>query len=387
MSEPSTYAAAPFDHAKADIILRSSDNIDFRVFRLFLSLASPFFETLFDIPQPAEENGDQELKDGLPVISVTEDSKTLDALLRFCYPCTLADDPKLEVLQDVVDILEAARKYSLDVIEKKARKALINPQILEAEPLGCFVIAHRGRLREETLLAARYTLVQPLIPSWFREIELLTATDLLSLLTYHKRCGDTVCKLRSNLSWITSHYGSSQACSWLSGIHCSHGSCNCPRLDSNVARYKLEWFNYTCRWWENFMEEVFTALRDKPCKEAMRAIAEKTVQTVKARNCPVCSPRITEGMRDFLEMFGRKIEERVSQVSSALRNIIDVNNFSLIGRAGVTVLMKQSGSLLELSSCEDVVIEMGNGISLLCMFAFTTSTASVWSMNCAAYLP
>ena len=128
MSEPSTYAAAPFDHAKADIILRSSDNIDFRIFRLFLSLASPFFETLFDIPQPAEENGDQELKDGLPVISVAEHSKTLDALLRFCYPCTLADDPKLEVLQDAMDILEAARKYSLDVIEKKARKALVNPQ-------------------------------------------------------------------------------------------------------------------------------------------------------------------------------------------------------------------------------------------------------------------
>ena len=98
MSDDSTYAAAPFDHAKADIILRSSDNIDFRVFKLLLSLASPFFETLFDIPQPAEEVGDQEVKDGLAVVRVTEDSKTLDALLRFCYPCTLADDPKIDVL-------------------------------------------------------------------------------------------------------------------------------------------------------------------------------------------------------------------------------------------------------------------------------------------------
>ena len=100
MSDDSTYAAAPFDHAKADIILRSSDNIDFRVFKLFLSLASPFFETLFDIPQPDEENGDQEIKDGLVVVPVTEDSKTLDALLRFCYPCTLADVLNLEVLKD-----------------------------------------------------------------------------------------------------------------------------------------------------------------------------------------------------------------------------------------------------------------------------------------------
>ena len=74
MSDDSAYAAVPFDHTKADIILRSSDNIDFHIFKLCLSLASPFFETLFDIPQHIEENRDQEIKDRLAVIPVTEDS-------------------------------------------------------------------------------------------------------------------------------------------------------------------------------------------------------------------------------------------------------------------------------------------------------------------------
>ena len=319
MLEDPTHAAAPFDHSQADIILRSSDNIDFRVFKLFLSLASPFFETLFNIPQPAHENADQEVKDGLAVIPVTEDSKTLDALLRFCYPCTLADDPDLEALKDAVDVLEAARKYSLDVIEKKARKAIVHPKILEAESLRCFVIAHRGRLREETLLAARYTLTQPLIPSWFQEIELLTAADLLSLLTYHKKCGDAVYALSLDLLWIKIHYGTSQACSWLSGQYTygdSYGrecreDCRCPRQDT--PRYKL--FDVSLQWWENFMEETFTALRDKPCKETVMASAEQTVQTVKARNCRACSAKVAEGMRDFLDLFTRKIEETVFQVS------------------------------------------------------------------------
>ena len=166
--DSTTYAATPFDHAKADIILRSSDNIDFRIFKLFLSLASPFFGALFDIPRPIEENGDQETKDGLAVIPVTVDSKTLDTLLRFCYPCTLVDDPDIEVLKDAIDVLEAARRYSLDGIETKARYAIVNPKFLEAEPLRCFVIAHRGRLQEEALLVARYTLTQPLVPSWFQ---------------------------------------------------------------------------------------------------------------------------------------------------------------------------------------------------------------------------
>ena len=316
MADDSTYAPAPFDHAKADIILRSSDNVDFRVFKLFLSLASPFFETLFDIPQPAEEVGDQEVKDGLAVVCVTEDSKTLDALLRFCYPCTLADDPKMEVLQDAADILEAARKYSLDVIETKARQAFANPKILEAEPLRCFAIAHRGRLREETLLAATYTLTQPLVPSWFQEIDLITATDLLSLLTYHKKCGDAVYALKLNLSWITSHYGSLQACSWLSGQYLDYrGSwSNCGCQTQIIQKYKI--FNTSLQWWEDFMEETFTALQDKPCKKTVQDSAEKAVQTVKARNCQTCSPKVTEGMRDFVELFERKIDETVSQVST-----------------------------------------------------------------------
>ncbi|KAF8141478.1 hypothetical protein EV363DRAFT_19202 [Boletus edulis] len=320
MSGDTNHAAAPFDHAKADIILRSSDNIDFRVFKLFLSLASPFFETLFEIPQPAEESGDQEVEDGLVVIPVTEDSKTLDALLRFCYPCTLAEDPNIEVLKDAMDILEAARKYSLDAIEKKARQAIANPKILEAEPLRCFAIAHRGRLQEETLLAARYTLTQPLIPSWFQEIDLLTATDLLSLLTYHKKCGDAVYALKLDLSWVTSHYGSSGACSWLSGCYYdrnySNRSCGCQRSETP----KCALFNTSgaLQWWEDFIEETFTALRDKPCKDTVKATADKTVQTVKARNCQACSPKITEGMRDFVDLFSSKIDETVSQIELEL---------------------------------------------------------------------
>ncbi|KAG6370515.1 hypothetical protein JVT61DRAFT_11296 [Boletus reticuloceps] len=318
----SVSAAAPFDHAKADIILRSSNNIDFRVFKLFLSLASPFFETLFDIPQPAEASEDQEVKDGLAVIPVIEDSKTLDALLRFCYPCTLADDPTLDVLQDALDVLEAARKYSLDSIEKKARQAISSPKILEVEPLRCFAIAHRGRLREETLLAAKQTLALPLIPGWFQEIELITAADLLSLLTYHKKCGDAVYALRDDISWITSHYGSNEACTWLLGRYLytnyntqSYNNCNCPRASS--SKYRLFGIQ-SLQWWDNFMEETFKELRDKPCKATLLAAAEKTVQSVKALNCQACSQKVTEGMRDLSDLFVKKVEEVVSRIELEL---------------------------------------------------------------------
>ena len=350
MSGDPTYAAAPFDHEKADIILRSSDNVYFRVFKLFLSLASPVFETLFDIPQPAISSEDQEARDGLAVIPVTEDSGTLDTLLRFCYPCTLAEDPNLDVLQDAVNVLDAAKKYSLSAIEKKARQAISNQKILEAEPLQCFAIAHRGHLREETLLAAKCTLAQPLIPSWFLEIELISASSLLSLVTYHQRCGDAVYALRLDLSWIKTHYENRHDWerSWLSGQSqyrdsSSHGfhnygcstsptsdiryeNCACARVE-NTSKYHM-YAAQTLQWWDTFMEETFTALREKPCESTLQASAEKTVREVKAKKCRACSPKIAEGMRDFVELFARKMEEAVSQVSCISVSLVNVHHAS-----------------------------------------------------------
>ena len=320
----STYAAAPFDHAKADIILRSSDKVDFRIFKLFLSLASPFFETLFDIPQPAQASAEQ-IKDGLVVIPVTEDSKTLDVLLRFCYPCTLADDPHLGTFEHIIPVLEAAKKYALDAIERKVCRTLSNPKILEVEPFRCFAIARRGQLRGETLLAARYTLTQPLLPSWFKEIDMITATDLLALLTYHQECGDAVYALGSDMSWIESHYRDSQGCGWLSrrsssGVTRSSGGYVCPKYcecsKSPTPRYQLfASDSKSLQWWEDFMEETFVALRDKPCAATVESFVEKTVQRVTRLGCSTCSGLVPEGMRGFSRLLVKKVDEVVSRVS------------------------------------------------------------------------
>jgi len=221
-------------------------------------------------------------------------------------------------LKDVVDVLDAAKKYSLDAIERKVGQALSNPKILKVEPLRCFAIAHRGQLRDETLLAARYTLRQPLIPSWFEEIELLTATDLLALLAYHQKCGDAAYTLKTNTSWIKTHYGSSQAWSWLSGEHANDYGNNCSCPETKRPRYEL-FNNKRPQWWEDFMEETFLALRDKPCGATILASAEKTVQYVKGLNCEACSPKVAAGMREFSALFVRKAEEEISKVTLELK--------------------------------------------------------------------
>ena len=128
----SSCTEGPFDHAKAH--LQASFSVRPTVWIPCIQSIPfpciPFFESLSDVPQPVEENGDQgiNLKDGLAVIPVAEDSKTLDSLLCFCYLCTLVDDPNTEVSNDAMNVLAAVGKYSLDGIEKQARRAIINPK-------------------------------------------------------------------------------------------------------------------------------------------------------------------------------------------------------------------------------------------------------------------
>lgn len=69
----------------ADVILRSSDSVDFPVRRTVLADVSAFFKQMFSLPQGASPDLSPEgtSKDAeLPVIPVAEDGKTLSLFLR-----------------------------------------------------------------------------------------------------------------------------------------------------------------------------------------------------------------------------------------------------------------------------------------------------------------
>ena len=68
---------------QADVILRTSDGVDFRVHKAILSLAtSPVFK---DISLPTTAFEKNEVRDGLPVVAVSESSKVPDLALRFMF--------------------------------------------------------------------------------------------------------------------------------------------------------------------------------------------------------------------------------------------------------------------------------------------------------------
>ena len=74
----------PFEVLDANLIIRSSDHIDFRVHKSLLVMASPFFKDLLSPRQPS----DGEIVDGLPVVQLPESSELLNSLFSILYPVT-----------------------------------------------------------------------------------------------------------------------------------------------------------------------------------------------------------------------------------------------------------------------------------------------------------
>jgi hypothetical protein len=77
-----TFISEAFDVSDTNLIIRSSDLVNFRVHKLVLAMASPFFKDLLSLPQPS----DSESVDGLPVVQLSENSELLRSLISMLYP-------------------------------------------------------------------------------------------------------------------------------------------------------------------------------------------------------------------------------------------------------------------------------------------------------------
>jgi len=179
-----------FDAADADLILLSSDNVEFRVHRCILGAASLFFTDMFSLPQPSITISD----DGpIPVVPVSELRQTLDSVLRFVYPI---QDPPIHTLDELNPVMAAAFKYDFLSVMSTLRKILVTPQFLQTSPARVYAIASRYELEAEAQLASRYTLnIHILDCPLSDDLKHITAHSYHRLLDLHRRRADAAQKL------------------------------------------------------------------------------------------------------------------------------------------------------------------------------------------------
>lgn len=147
-----TDAPAPFNRDDADVVLLSSDNMAFRCHKIILSIASPTtFTDMFVVCTPT-----QVVTDDIPVIALTEHSRTLHILLRMIYP-PLAP-PTLDNLpmEEVANLLVACDKYDLPAdIVTRIQKPL--EAYFTSKPLQVYALACRFNMEELAAKAAQKT--------------------------------------------------------------------------------------------------------------------------------------------------------------------------------------------------------------------------------------
>ncbi|KAJ8590284.1 hypothetical protein M405DRAFT_720727, partial [Rhizopogon salebrosus TDB-379] len=176
-------AQAPFDNHDCDIILRSTDGVDFHVFKLILSLVSPVFKDMFTLPQT-----DLQPDVSVPVIPVAECSTTLRSLLLLCYP---AATPTFSNIDDVKAVMEAARKYDMEAALSRAGD-LAMAQFLPTNSLQLYALSCRFGWQHHAQIAATRTLeIKDLgrPSSLFTGLRDITGFDYHRLLVYHYECG------------------------------------------------------------------------------------------------------------------------------------------------------------------------------------------------------
>ena len=129
-------ANAPFDTDFADAILRTSDKVDFYVHSQILRLASTVFDGMFTTPQPPAETGATQIGSSRPTIDLTEDSVTIEHLLRYYYPVI---DPVIEDLGVLDRVLTAADKYDMKMVDTVATRTLA--RFIKSKPLAAYAVA------------------------------------------------------------------------------------------------------------------------------------------------------------------------------------------------------------------------------------------------------
>jgi hypothetical protein len=332
MTTTTVDAAPPFNRSSADLVIRSVDGVDFRVHKCILAEASPFFDSMFSLPQAKSETAadtpslaadQQELKHGHPVLPVTEDAKTVELLLRFCYPY---ENPKLSNLDEVVAVLSAAMKYQMETVTGPLKQLL--REHAHQSPVRVYAFAVRHSLEDEARAAARASLRHTLSEIAAQnppELFDLPSTYYQRLLSFMLQCRRAFSKFAVDMTWIPM----GEPCEWRDPATLAVSvqwdsakrppwvACrSCPSHDGNVAIGPQQTQCTVKKWWMNFMEGAQKELMERPFGDVVkaRALLEASYGQV---NCSSCSMRSgAQAMNTFVNWLATDVDRKTNEVSS-----------------------------------------------------------------------
>ncbi|KAI0040310.1 hypothetical protein FA95DRAFT_1566498 [Auriscalpium vulgare] len=244
----------PYNAGDADVILRSSELVDFHVHKALLALSSPLFRTMFTLDQAPGAS--------LPVVDMAENTKTIAALLDFIYPSSPICAPISFVL--IERLFEATHKYAMDGIFATLRSFLCahydNRSAIAENPFRAYALACKYGLKDEALRAARLTLNGDMsFKAYEQDLDALASgASLHRLSVYRGRCR-TVTAVCMDYA-ATGKSASSRV--WTSSATAAASLVPCPGKTGAQSQSMLARFlGVRVAWWVAYLNDLARRVR------------------------------------------------------------------------------------------------------------------------------
>ncbi|EPT03210.1 hypothetical protein FOMPIDRAFT_1116450, partial [Fomitopsis schrenkii] len=316
----STDAPFPFNSPSADVILQSSDNVRFRVRKAILSEASPVFDNMFSLP-PEQANLGSSAFPNLPIVPMSEDSATLEGILRLCYP---PDGSLRKISLDTISrLFPVLRKYALDRAEAYVVETLRS--MAETAPLRVYCLSIQYELDEDLTRAAARAFLGESVHSVHTysaaELDCVSASAYIRLLDYHRRC---VTAARDAVAgFLAADTKLTERC-WATCNPGKQGYCNTfQTLQVNgFERSIMSWFI-------NLVSYCIRLVEDRPSGRVIRSPATVKTSLTEALRCASCKRRAWDDVQEFSFLVQAAIDQATAQV--AIEAVVSLGNRNSLG--------------------------------------------------------
>jgi hypothetical protein len=300
-----------------DVILRSSDSVDYHTYQSLLAFVSPVFKDMFTFPQPLNP-GSHDFRNGKPVVQLTEPSDALRNLLIMCYPQAMVDGVFVD-LDGICLAYDAAEKYQIPGAKSAILATLGGARFLK-DPYRLFAVACRLGLEDLADSAARATLQDRFMPRQFSsedhaEYMSVSAEKLLRLHGFHRRCGEAAAKsvkqyieqvsLLADAPW---HYYSPW---WETEGH--DEACGPSTLEDQYGGQ--DEYALPADWFRDHMMKVAELVSVKPSGEyTSRVVVDYEATLRRISRCAVCSQDSARWLIDIARSLEAEVEKNNTRV-------------------------------------------------------------------------
>ncbi|KAI8972416.1 hypothetical protein BD414DRAFT_448598 [Trametes punicea] len=299
------------DISDGDIVIRTSDNVDFHVPRLRLAALSP----VLDGALPSATVSSQNIKPSVN-IQETRTSAVWEKFLRI----VLLDEELPYTLDNVSVLVETGRKYGIAGMATRMRYALLQPAALDKDPVRVYLMASTWGLRDVAQISALRTLALPSIRhDAFDALSTVSGVAYQKLLDYREECG----RVASAVARLGE--GDDVLPGWIASkpVHWNRLATKCPGTcagdSQTVPVVEVEGQPtriYICirRSWMTYLETLGKTLLYQP--RASLATSPELLEPVvtSALHCQVCMGPMYSNLVSFSRAVESEIEKAVSEI-------------------------------------------------------------------------